>query len=130
MEKEKVIVEFSGYKCYVELNFYGNNRLALSLRSAVEDLEGDLFYGTPIATATVNLPNVNILSNQVIIKDYSENKGMLAALIVSGLVVEDDNSQRFVVGDGEAVVVSKSDKLLEMENEIKSFLKPQKKKKP
>src|SRR5690606_10426483 len=57
---------------------YGNDRPALQLIDA-ED-------GSPIATATVNLPDLPAGPNQVFIKDYSENEGMLAALVAEGVV--------------------------------------------
>lgn len=44
--------------------------------------------GEPWATATVNLPNEFITENEVAVKDYSENKGVLQALIDAGIVYE------------------------------------------
>lgn len=40
--------------------------------------------GEPIATATVNIPDLD--SNEVAVKDYSENQGMLQVLIEAGVV--------------------------------------------
>lgn len=40
----------------------------------------------PVATATVNLPAVKLGPNQVAIKDYAENEGMLDALVAAGEV--------------------------------------------
>ena len=42
--------------------------------------------GSPVATATVNLDGVELSANEVMVKDYSENKGMLAALRDSKVV--------------------------------------------
>lgn len=58
---------------------YGNGRLALSL---IAD------NGEPIAVCTVNLPDLDIEEGHVAIKDYSENEGMLAALIEAEIVEE------------------------------------------
>ena len=40
----------------------------------------------PVATATVNLPDVPLGKNQVLIKNWSENEGMLDALVAAGVV--------------------------------------------
>ncbi len=69
-------VRFRDFDCTVQKRQYGNGRVALSL----VDEEG------PVATATVNLPGVKLEPNQVAIKDYGENEGMLSALITAGVV--------------------------------------------
>jgi hypothetical protein len=69
-------VRFREFDCTVQKRHYGNGRVALSL----VDEEG------PVATATVNLPNVTLGKNQVLIKDYAENAGMLEALVAAGVV--------------------------------------------
>lgn len=58
--------------------YHGTERLAIQLIDA-----GDF---SPVATATVNLPEVELADDEVIIKDYSENEGMLEALMEAGLV--------------------------------------------
>ena len=57
---------------------YGNGRVALQLYS-VED-------GQPYATASVNLPEHNIGPDEIAVKDYSENEGILDSLLKAGLV--------------------------------------------
>ena len=57
---------------------YGNGRVKLRLR--------DRDDGEPVATATINVPEEPLAENEVIIKDYSENDGMLAALLDAGVV--------------------------------------------
>jgi hypothetical protein len=42
--------------------------------------------GEYVATASVNMPHVPLAPNQVFIKDYSENEGMLKALEEAGIV--------------------------------------------
>lgn len=71
-------VRFKQWDCIVRKRQYDNGRPALQLIDA-ED-------GSPIATATVNLPDLPAGPNQVFIKDYSENVGMLDALVAAGVV--------------------------------------------
>ena len=40
----------------------------------------------PMATCTVNAPEYSLQANHVLIKDYSENEGMLSALEEAGIV--------------------------------------------
>ena len=69
-------VRFRDFDCTVQNRQYGNGRVALSL----VDEDG------PVATATVNLPGVKLGPNQVAIKDYAENEGLLEALVAAGVV--------------------------------------------
>lgn len=71
-------VRFKSWTCLVRKRQHDNGRPALQLIDA-ED-------GSPIATATVNLPDVALGRNQVAIKDYSENEGILSALVAAGVV--------------------------------------------
>jgi hypothetical protein len=69
-------VRFLDTDCTVMKHKYGNGRVALSLI----DAEG------PVATATVNLPDAELGMNEILVKDWSENRGMMAALIEAGIV--------------------------------------------
>ena len=72
-------VNFAGFDCMVQKTYYGDNkRTALQLY--------DLTDGFPVATATVNIPEVELKDDEVLIKDYSENEGMLDALERAGIV--------------------------------------------
>lgn len=71
-------VQFRDWECLVLKRQYGNGRVALQLVDA-ED-------GSPVATATVNLAGMALGPNQVAIKDWSENEGMLAALVEAAVV--------------------------------------------
>ena len=71
-------VIFSGYTCSVQFSRYHDNNLHISLIDIVD--------GCPVATATVNIEGVKLASNEVCIKDYSENAGMLMALQTAGIV--------------------------------------------
>lgn len=46
----------------------------------------DAHSGKQVAVATVNLPDVTADRYEVFIKDYSENEGMLKALVEAGVV--------------------------------------------
>ena len=71
-------VKFQDWDCIATYAQYGNGRLAIILVDAEDS--------SPIATATVNLPDEDMTDDEVAIKDYSENEGMLAALLDSGLI--------------------------------------------
>ena len=67
-------VKFMSWTCDPEAETYGNNgRERLSLYDS-----GD---GEPIAVATVNIPEEWCDDDEVFIKDYSENEGMVTALM-------------------------------------------------
>lgn len=55
-----------------------NDRWAIELISKEE--------GIPYAVATVNLPDVELEEDEVIIKNYSENEGILELLEKEGIV--------------------------------------------
>lgn len=42
--------------------------------------------GSPVATATVHLPTIDLAKDEVAIKDYSENEGVLDFLVENGIV--------------------------------------------
>lgn len=71
-------VKFQEWNCIVEKAFYFNNRVALEL---IHEETGD-----SIAIATVNIPDYKLPKGCVLIKDWSENEGMHAALVEAGVV--------------------------------------------
>ena len=71
-------VTVRGTECRVEFHKYANGRVALELI----DVDTDERY----ATATINLPDVALEAGEVAIKDYSENAGVLVALVKAGVV--------------------------------------------
>lgn len=72
-------VTFRGWACRVERAHYGGTgRIALPLY-ALED-------GSPVAVATLHMPELALAADEVIIKDYSENEGLLDTLVAAGLV--------------------------------------------
>ena len=75
-----MIVKFKEWECELQFGKYSNGATALQLIDA-ED-------GQPIATASVNLvgQSEHLDPDEVFIKDWSENEGMLDALIESGVI--------------------------------------------
>lgn len=71
-------VQFKQWSCIAKGEHYSNGRKAIELIDS-ED-------GSPIARATVNLPNDILDDNHVFIKNYSENEGMEDALINAGII--------------------------------------------
>ena len=67
-------VRFLDTDCTVMKHRYANGRVALSLI----DGEG------PVATATVNLPDATLGKNEILVKDWAENRGLLQALVEAG----------------------------------------------
>lgn len=72
------LVHFRHWECVVEKRQYRNGEPALVLN--------DAHTGEEIAIATVNLPDFTKRTNEVFIKDYSENAGILDALLAAGVV--------------------------------------------
>ena len=71
-------INFMGYQCIATVAKYGNGRTAIQLIDS-RDYE-------PIATATVNIPQVPLDPDEVIIKNYSENEGIESPLIQAGII--------------------------------------------
>lgn len=69
---------YGHYTVRPEWGNYSNGRTALELID-VED-------GEVVMVATVNVPNSMIQKDELIIKDYSENEGVLQSLQNAGIV--------------------------------------------
>ena len=76
-------VRFRGEDCKVRLTNY-----AKSKRTAIQLVCED---GSPMATASVNVP---LADDEVIIKDWFENNGVLQAMIDAGIV---EDTERVVL---------------------------------
>jgi hypothetical protein len=73
-------VNFLGELCNVDLSGkYSNGRQAIELICE---------NGEPMCMATVNVPALALAKDEVIIKNYSENEGILEVLISAGIVKE------------------------------------------
>jgi hypothetical protein len=66
----------------VKLDKYANGRTRICLLDTVDN--------EPYAVASINLPDVLLLDNEVIVKDYSENEGMLEFLTTNNIVFPTD----------------------------------------
>ena len=62
----------------VPKKYVGSNRMALIMLDALD--------GEPVTTITVNIPEAPLDDDEIIVKNYSENEGMLEFLVESGLV--------------------------------------------
>ncbi len=82
-------VQFHAWRCNAMLDHYLNGQTAIRLLNC-ED-------GSPIACATVNVPTYKLGAQEVIIKDWFENEGMLDALLKAGIVK--DLNKRVSVGN-------------------------------
>jgi hypothetical protein len=90
-------VHFAGLECDVYKTVYPHGgATALFLDDATDR--------SPVATATVNVPEANhLLDDQtILVKDYSEGEGMMDALESAGIVR--DTGERFPIGFTEAKV--------------------------
>jgi len=84
--KKKSAVVFHGEECTVSLSRYPSGASKIQLYDA---------EGFPYATASADIPGVSLAAGEVIIKDHSENKGMLQALTDAGLVQTTGKTVRY-----------------------------------
>ena len=87
-KKKETTIQFKKWNCRLVWHRYGNNRRALELVDVVD--------GSPVVMATVNLPDEKLDPDEVFIKDYSENDGLLDALMKAGIV--EDTGRRVTSG--------------------------------
>lgn len=95
-------VHFQEWECQILIQRYEQGG---SLALQLVDEEGS------IARATANLSNVNLAPGEILIKDYSENEGMLAALITAGVVT--DTGRRIRSGHADIPVAKLAPEILE-----------------
>ena len=71
--------KYSTYQVYLRFGKYGNGRTAIELIDAIDHC--------PVMVATVNVSEYSLLQpGEVIIKNYSENEGVLEFLIENGII--------------------------------------------
>jgi hypothetical protein len=75
---QEKIVNFKNYNCIVCFEKYSNKRTAIRLIDQVD--------GLSVLMASVNLPDEHVESDEVAIKDYSENEGVLRSLIGASVI--------------------------------------------
>lgn len=81
MEKNRIYKYFGAHGCYnVQLEFgkYSNGRTAIELIEAET--------GEPVLMATVNIPDADLKGREIVIKNYSENEGVLGFLLQHSIV--------------------------------------------
>jgi hypothetical protein len=71
-------IRFRSWACRLEFARYGNGRTALRL---LDERDGGV-----VAIATVNVREAALGPDEVLVKDYSENEGMLEVLTRHGVV--------------------------------------------
>lgn len=80
---EPIKVKMLGYSCIVQFAKYADgDRTAIEL--VVVDTDGTPIE--PMARATVNLPGCPLAKNEVFIKNYSENEGIIDILHAAGVI--------------------------------------------
>lgn len=71
-------MKWHGWDCILQKGRYIDNSIGILLFDAHD--------GEPVSKATVTMQGANLREDQIIVKDYSENEGMLDALTEIGLV--------------------------------------------
>jgi hypothetical protein len=68
------------YQVIIQLGKYKNGQTSMQLIDAAD--------GTPVAVASIAVPELSISDHQIIVKDYSENLGMLEFLLDNNIAEE------------------------------------------
>ena len=84
IQAERPVIYFRDHFCIVRFALYRQN-------SQPAILLVDQKTGKAIATATVCLPEIDLAPGRTLIKDYSENEGILDLLTEAGIVRETGN---------------------------------------
>ena len=71
-------VRFLNWNCHVQHEHYNNGRTCIQLYTE---------QGEPMATATVNVPCFSLAPDEVLVKDYAENTGILECLSEAGVIL-------------------------------------------
>ena len=81
-------VKFFGIDCEAHSEKYANGQIAIMLIVAETNSNAaqGYRYGSPVCTATTCLPDFPFKEGETAIKNYSENSGVLEALVAGGLV--------------------------------------------
>lgn len=81
MRNDRWMVRFRGQDCWIGWAQYSNDRRAIQLMTMVDGV-----YEEPVTRATVNIPEHHLNEDEVAIKDWSENEGMVEALVEAGVI--------------------------------------------
>ncbi len=85
-------INFKGFTCNVNVTTYQDGNPAILLVDSTD--------GSPVATASVNVPDSLLDDDMLFIKDWSENSGILQVLVEAGIV--EDTGRTFPTGFCEA----------------------------
>jgi len=98
------LVKFFGIECDVVRQRYSDGQLRLQLFVADTDTNKASGYqcGHPVATATVNA-DMDLADDYALIKNYSENEGVLEALTRAGIVSQIEDERQ--IGYAHATIV-------------------------
>lgn len=75
------VIKFRDWDCYLEVTEYDLNGRTAILLHEIDDEDSGL-----VAVATINIPDAEVGMNEVLIKDWSENEGMVEALQRAGVI--------------------------------------------
>jgi len=73
-------IKFHKYTGHIVKQEYNNGRVALEMVGTGKH------EGEPILVATINVPNEKLAKDEVIIKNYSENQGILDVLVMARII--------------------------------------------
>lgn len=80
----RAIRKFRGVDVALRYSTYQkNNRIAIQMMRVLNGKDSE-----PYTVVTVNLPNEAVAPDEVAIKDYAENDGILEWLVIEGIVSE------------------------------------------
>jgi len=89
-------VRFLDMDCILLIKRYSEtNAISIQLWSNTKNKQSEL-----VATATINVPDANIESDDVIIKNYRENEGILKVLVDAGVVLTPHNKVKIGNNEG------------------------------
>jgi len=78
MNQTGIVIKFRTWDCEIEVAEYLNGRTCIEFI--------DLDTCEPVLTATVNVPEAHLDENEVVIKNYSENEGVLNCMVKNSLI--------------------------------------------
>jgi len=100
---------FCGSRCYLRFDKYTHGD---GVRMELRDVDDHY----PVATCTVNVPSADLSPNEVFIKDYSENEGVLDYLVSEGVV--DDRVEADMMS-GQVIITAHR-----LTNEVLKYIEP------
>ena len=85
------VIKFQNTECILRMRPYPCGRIGIELMEYCGE-SPNLYEGENVyAVATINLPDSDLHQNELGIKNYSENKGMLGALVNHKVVINTGN---------------------------------------